>query len=82
MMSAESTSSPVSASTLRYLIQLPVFFVDLIKADFLSLAARRKQSNRTRNERELQVTFPIRTRGHGLLHTNKGRCIEAIAFRL
>src|SRR5262249_23566245 len=39
-------------------------FVDLIEADFLSLTARRKQSDRTRYQRELQVAFPIRTRGH------------------
>jgi hypothetical protein len=40
-------------------------FVDLIEADFLSLAARGEQSNRTRDKRELQVAFPIGTRGHG-----------------
>ena len=37
-------------------------FVDLIKADFLSLAARGKQRNGTRDEREFQVAFPISTR--------------------
>jgi hypothetical protein len=54
-------------------------FVDLIKADFLSLAARRKLSNRTRDERELQIAFPIRTRGHGLLHT-KGDAVAKLAL--
>jgi hypothetical protein len=58
-------------------------FVDLIEADFLSLTARRKQSDRTRYQRELQVAFPIRTRGHDLLHTNERRPLdmEATPFR-
>jgi hypothetical protein len=47
MMSAESTSSPVSASTLQVPDTVAGVFIDLIKADFLSLAARRKQGNRT-----------------------------------
>src|SRR6266481_2816912 len=39
--------------------------VDLMKPDFFALAARGKECDRTRAEREFQVAFPIRARGHG-----------------
>src|SRR5262249_55892100 len=39
--------------------------IDLMKADFFALAARGKQRDRTRDERQFEVAFPIRTRGHG-----------------
>jgi hypothetical protein len=39
--------------------------VDLMEADLLPLAAGRKQRHRTRDEREFQVAFPVRTWGHG-----------------
>src|SRR6266481_3147265 len=39
--------------------------VDLMKPDFFALAARGKEWDRTRDEREFQVAFPIRARGHG-----------------
>ena len=38
--------------------------IDLMKADFLALAGRGEQCDRTRDERKLQVAFPIRARGH------------------
>jgi hypothetical protein len=44
------------------------FLIDLIEADFLSLAARGKQSHRARDKRKFQIPFPIRAGGHGVLH--------------
>jgi hypothetical protein len=41
-------------------------FVDLMEADLLPLGGRRIEGDRTRGEGELDVAFPIRTRGHGL----------------
>src|SRR6201987_24116 len=39
-------------------------FIDLMEADFFPLGRRWKQRDRTRDERQLQVAFPIRARGH------------------
>src|SRR5262249_60504992 len=38
--------------------------VALMKSDFLPPAARGEKGDWTRDERELQITFPIRPRGH------------------
>jgi hypothetical protein len=41
------------------------FLVDLVKTDLVALRGCRKQRDRTRNERELEEAFPVRTRRHG-----------------
>ena len=47
-------------------------FVELIEADFLPLGCRRVEGDGTRDERQLEIAFPIRTRGHStLLHTGQ-----------
>ena len=38
--------------------------VELMEADLLPLGGRRKQRDRTGDEREFQVAFPVRARGH------------------
>src|SRR5262249_29924924 len=38
--------------------------VELVEADFLALRRRWEQCDRTRDERELEEPFPVRTRGH------------------
>src|SRR5262249_43817002 len=38
--------------------------IELMKADFLSPRRSREQRYGTGNQRELQIAFPIRTRGH------------------
>ena len=45
--------------------------VELVEADLFALRRRRKQRNRTRDERELQITFPVRTRGHSTTPTQQ-----------
>jgi hypothetical protein len=52
-------------------VHLPIFdaiarlLVDLMKADFLSLTARWIKRDRTGDERQLQIAFPVSTGGHG-----------------
>jgi hypothetical protein len=38
--------------------------VELVKADLFALAGRREKSDRTGDERQLQIAFPIGARGH------------------
>ena len=40
-------------------------FVELVEADLFPFGRRRKQGDRTRDEGQLEVAFPVRTRGHG-----------------
>src|SRR5262249_19701174 len=39
--------------------------MDLVKADLFALRGGGKQRDRTRDERQLEVAFPVRTRSHG-----------------
>jgi hypothetical protein len=47
-------------------------FIELMEADLFSLGSRRKQRDGARDERELEVAFPIRARGHESLLTLLG----------
>ena len=40
------------------------FAVDLMEADFVALARRRKERDWTGYKRKAQIAFPVRTRGH------------------
>ena len=40
------------------------FLVELIEADLLALGRRGVERDRARNERKLEITLPVRTRGH------------------
>ena len=51
-------------------------FVDLMEADLFPLGGRRKQCNGAGNERQLQIAFPIRARGHDILSTLRGTPIQ------
>jgi hypothetical protein len=84
MMSAESTSLFGLRIYLAVSDAIAGFFIDLIEADFLSLAARGKQGDRTRYKREFQVAFPIRTRGHDTysMQTGDAAYMEASIFRV
>ena len=47
--------------------------VELVEADLFALAGRGKERDRARDQGQLQIAFPIRTRGHGqLLDINTG----------
>src|SRR5262249_19785507 len=48
------------------------FPIKLVEADLFPLGRRREQRDRTRDERQLKITFPIRARGHELLLTLQG----------
>jgi hypothetical protein len=50
-------------------------FVDLMEADLLARGCRWKQRNGTRDERQLEVAFPVSTTGHNLTPTQL--CIES-----
>jgi hypothetical protein len=50
--------------------------VNLMEPDLLPLAAGGKQRHRTRDEREFQVAFPVRARGHGLLLFDGRHCLN------
>ena len=50
-------------------------FVELVETDFFPLGSRRIKGDGTRDQRQLEVAFPIRTRGHDILHTNELRRI-------
>jgi hypothetical protein len=39
-------------------------FVELMEADFFALGCRRVERDRARNEGKLEISLPIRTRGH------------------
>ena len=47
-------------------------FVELVETDLFPLGSRWKQCDRARDERELEVAFPLRARGHELLLTLPG----------
>src|SRR6267143_1797724 len=58
MMSSLETSSPVSASTLAYLM-LTGILVDLVEADLLALKRRRKEGHRAGDQGKAQEALPI-----------------------
>jgi hypothetical protein len=43
------------------------FLVELVEADLFAFGCGWEQCDRTRNERQLEITFPVCTRGHGTL---------------
>jgi hypothetical protein len=43
---------------------MPGFLVELMEADLLAFGSRGIESDRTRDQRELEIAFPIGTRGH------------------
>ena len=59
------------------------FLIELMEADLLAFAGRRIKRDRAGDERQLQIAFPVRTRGHGTLlyatqnTTNKDRPFTA-----
>jgi len=59
--------------------------VKLVKADLLSLTGRREQSDRARDEGQLEIAFPIGARGHDLLRTLNAAAVNQCgdaAFRI
>jgi hypothetical protein len=47
---------------LAVLDAMPCILIELMEADLLAFRCGRKQRNRTGNERQLEVAFPVRTR--------------------
>ena len=66
MMSSFSTSSAGVRVHLLVSDAVAGLLVELMEADLLALRRRRVHGDRAGDERELQVAFPVRTRGHGL----------------
>ncbi len=58
-MSSLGTSSPVSASTFRYLMRWPVARLSWLNEIFFALRGRRVKRDRASHERQTQKTLPI-----------------------
>ena len=58
-------------------------FVELMKTDLFALACRGIKRDRAGDERQLQIAFPIRTRGHGThLYATQIRNTKLLRFKI